>query len=81
MVEFQCEREVARIFLNRPQKVNALDCATLAALADALRAADGGGGATAGGGYKRGVGACGRRVIGAFGRAYTISRAKAAKEH
>jgi enoyl-CoA hydratase len=41
MVEFQCEGGVARIFLNRPHKVNALDSATLDALADALRNVDG----------------------------------------
>src|SRR3954464_76107 len=40
MVEFQREGGVARIFLNRPQKVNALDSATLDALAHALRKVD-----------------------------------------
>jgi enoyl-CoA hydratase/carnithine racemase len=40
MVEFQREGGVARIFLNRPQKVNALDSATLDALADALQKVD-----------------------------------------
>src|SRR5438105_4182264 len=36
MVEFQREGAVARIFLNRPQKVNALDAALLDELAAAL---------------------------------------------
>jgi len=36
MVELEREGGVARIFLNRPQKVNALDCALLEALAAAL---------------------------------------------
>jgi enoyl-CoA hydratase/carnithine racemase len=36
MVEFQRDGGVARIFLNRPQKVNALDSALLEALAAAL---------------------------------------------
>src|SRR5437588_8146186 len=36
MVEFQREGAVARIFLNRPQKVNALDTALLEELAAAL---------------------------------------------
>jgi enoyl-CoA hydratase/carnithine racemase len=36
MVEFQRDGGVARIFLNRPQKVNALDSATLDALVAAL---------------------------------------------
>src|SRR3954465_2526985 len=40
MVEFQREGGVARIFLNRPQKVNALDSATLDALAAALQKVD-----------------------------------------
>src|SRR3982751_6824291 len=40
MVEFQREGGVARIFLNRPQKVNALDSATLDALAAALEKVD-----------------------------------------
>jgi enoyl-CoA hydratase/carnithine racemase len=40
MVEFQRDGGVARIFLNRPQKVNALDAATLDALADAIRKVD-----------------------------------------
>jgi enoyl-CoA hydratase len=40
MVEFQRDGGVARIFLNRPQKVNALDSALLDALADALRQVD-----------------------------------------
>src|ERR1044072_7438116 len=40
MVEFQCEGGIARIFLNRPQKVNALDSATLEALAEAFRKVD-----------------------------------------
>jgi len=39
-VEFQREGGVARIFLNRPQKVNALDSATLDALAAALQKVD-----------------------------------------
>jgi enoyl-CoA hydratase/carnithine racemase len=38
MVELVREGGVARIFLNRPQKVNALDCALLDALAAALAA-------------------------------------------
>jgi len=37
MVEFQCDGGIARIFLNRPQKVNALDSALLDALAAALQ--------------------------------------------
>src|SRR3954463_5386488 len=40
MVEFQRDGGIARIFLNRPQKVNALDSALLDALADALRQVD-----------------------------------------
>src|SRR5438105_12453956 len=36
MVEFQRDDAVARIFLNRPQKVNALDTALLEELAAAL---------------------------------------------
>lgn len=39
-MEFQREGGVARIFLNRPQKVNALDSATLDALADAVGKVD-----------------------------------------
>ena len=39
-MQFQREGGVARIFLNRPQKVNALDSATLDALAEALRKVD-----------------------------------------
>jgi len=39
-VEFQRDGGIARIFLNRPQKVNALDSALLDALADALRQVD-----------------------------------------
>ena len=41
-MEFQCEGGIARIFLNRPQKVNALDSATLEALAEAFRKVDDG---------------------------------------
>src|SRR5919197_2652727 len=40
MVEFQRDGGVARIFLNRPQKVNALDSPTLDALAVALSKVD-----------------------------------------
>jgi enoyl-CoA hydratase/carnithine racemase len=40
MLEFQCDGGVARIFLNRPQKVNALDSALLDALAEALQNLD-----------------------------------------
>src|SRR4051812_23645808 len=40
MVEFQCEGGVARVFLNRPHKVNALDSAPLGALTHALRKVD-----------------------------------------
>src|SRR5690348_13725037 len=40
MVEFQRDGGVARIFLNRPRKVNALDSATLDALAEALGQVD-----------------------------------------
>src|SRR3954467_4833382 len=40
MVEFQREGGVAGFFLNRPQKVNALDSATLDALAAALQKVD-----------------------------------------
>jgi enoyl-CoA hydratase/carnithine racemase len=40
MVEFQRDGGVARIFLNRPQKVNALDSATLDALAAAIAKVD-----------------------------------------
>jgi len=36
-VEFQRDGGIARIFLNRPQKVNALDSALLDALSDAFR--------------------------------------------
>lgn len=39
-MEFQCEGGIARIFLNRPQKVNALDSALLDALVEALRQVD-----------------------------------------
>ena len=39
-MEFQRDGGVARIFLNRPQKVNALDSATLDALAAVLRRVD-----------------------------------------
>ncbi len=39
-MEFQRDGGIARIFLNRPQKVNALDSALLDALADALRQVD-----------------------------------------
>jgi enoyl-CoA hydratase/carnithine racemase len=42
MVEFQRDGGVARIFLNRPHKVNALDSATLDALAEAIRKVDDG---------------------------------------
>ena len=41
-MEFQCEGGIARIFLNRPQKVNALDSALLDALAEALGKVDDG---------------------------------------
>ena len=41
-MEFQRDGRVARIFLNRPQKVNALDSATLEALAEAFRKVDDG---------------------------------------
>jgi enoyl-CoA hydratase/carnithine racemase len=40
MVEFQRDGGVARIFLNRPQKVNALDAALLDALSEALQKVD-----------------------------------------
>jgi enoyl-CoA hydratase len=40
MVEFQREGGIARIFLNRAQKVNALDSATLDALSEAIRKVD-----------------------------------------
>jgi enoyl-CoA hydratase/carnithine racemase len=40
MVEFQRDGGVARIFLNRPRKVNALDSSTLDALAEALGQVD-----------------------------------------
>ena len=39
-MEFQCDGGVARIFLNRPQKVNALDSATLDALVAAFARVD-----------------------------------------
>ena len=39
-MEFQRDGGIARIFLNRPQKVNALDSATLDALAAAFRQVD-----------------------------------------
>jgi len=39
-VEFQRDGGIARIFLNRPQKVNALDSALLDALAEAFRKVD-----------------------------------------
>ena len=42
MVEFQRDGGVARIFLNRPRKVNALDTATLDALAAAIGEVDAG---------------------------------------
>ena len=41
-MEFQCEGGIARIFLNRPQKVNALDSATLEALVAAFEKVDAG---------------------------------------
>jgi hypothetical protein len=106
MVQFQCERGVARIFLNRPQKVNALDSATLDALADALRklpmpvvarlhravigaGLEGSGraawlvptGEPIDAANRRWRGRSLAESIERFGQAYTISRAKAAKEH
>jgi enoyl-CoA hydratase len=40
MVDFELEDSVARIFLNRPEKANALNSAMLVALAGALRSLD-----------------------------------------